>query len=63
MVTIDGNLQTQDGLVTVNKTFYGKSTDQKPTLGVGNGSFFIEIDTGKALIFDASTSSWIEPGA
>ena len=62
-ITFDGELQTQDGITTTNKTLYGKSTDSKPTTGVTNGSIFIEIDTGKAYFFDGSTNTWLEPGA
>ena len=32
--------------------FRGLSTDEKPIERVGNGSVFIEIDTGKVFIFD-----------
>ena len=32
--------------------FRGLSTDEKPIERVGNGSVFIELDTGKVFIFD-----------
>ena len=32
--------------------FGGLSTDEKPVEKVGNGSVFIEIDTGKVFMFD-----------
>ena len=40
--------------VTGEKTYEyrGLSTDVKPTKHVGNGSVFIEMDTGKVYIFD-----------
>ena len=39
----------------------GLSTDEKPTNSfVGNGSTFIEIDTGKVFIFDAEHKLWKE---
>ena len=40
--------------VTSEKTyeFRGLSTDEKPVEKVGNGSVFIEIDTGKVFMFD-----------
>jgi len=46
----------------------GLSTDTpKPTewngIGIGNGSTFLEIDTGKLFIFDAEGQSWVELGA
>ena len=42
-------------ITTINEKTYefrGLSTDEKPIEGVGNGSVFIEIDTGKVFIFD-----------
>ena len=60
MVTLDKNLQVQDGVATVNQTYYGLSTDSKPTSGVGNGSCFIEMDTGKVYFFNAAGNAWIE---
>lgn len=38
-------------------TLYGLSDDSKPT-SVGNGSIFIEVDTGNAFFFDAENSTW-----
>jgi len=39
----------------------GLSTDEKP-IGptIGNGSLFLEMDTGKVFVFDAENSAWIE---
>lgn len=37
----------------------GLSTDTKPT-DVGNGSVFIEIDTGTIYMFDAVSKQWKE---
>lgn len=42
-------------ITTINEKTYefrGLSTDEKPIERVGNGSVFIEIDTGKVFIFD-----------
>lgn len=39
------------------KTYYGMSTDTKPLL-CGNGSIFIEIDTGEGYFFDAANGKW-----
>lgn len=42
----------------------GKSTDTKPTkIGeseVGNGSTYVEIDTGKIFFYDADSKTWKE---
>ena len=37
----------------------GLSTDTKPT-DVGNGSIYIEIDTGSIYMFDAQNKLWKE---
>jgi len=39
--------------------FRGLSTDTKPTEHVGNGSTFIEEDTGEVFIFDEANQTWI----
>lgn len=38
----------------------GKSTDQKPTENISNGSSYIEIDTGKIYFYDKETEQWLE---
>ena len=42
----------------------GKSTDSKPTqIGnkkIGNGSQFVEIDTGKIYLYDLESENWNE---
>lgn len=38
----------------------GLSTDEKPTEKVGNGSTFLEMDTGKVFIFDKENEEWRE---
>ena len=50
----DGNI-TVKALVTV----YCLSTDSKPT-NVANGSTCIEINTGKAFLFNEGGSAWVE---
>ena len=40
--------------------FRGLSTDEKPVERVGNGSIFIEIDTGKVFMFDEQNKVWKE---
>lgn len=47
----------QDGKYMGAATLYGLSTDSKPT-SYGNGSKFIEVDTGKTYYFDASGGEW-----
>ena len=40
--------------------FRGLSTDEKPVEKLGNGSVFIEIDTGKVFMFDEQNKVWKE---
>jgi hypothetical protein len=43
--------------------FAGTSLDTKPTNGIGTGSIFIEVDTGKVFFYNAdaaSGSEWVE---
>ena len=40
--------------------YRGLSTDVKPMEKAGNGSVFIEMDTGKVYIFDEENLIWIE---
>lgn len=39
--------------------FRGLSTDKKPTKGIGNGSIFLEMDTGKVFMFNETNRTWI----
>lgn len=41
-------------------TFFGTSSDNKPIDGIATGSSFVEVDTGKAFLFNESTSAWVE---
>jgi len=45
---------------------YGLSTDSKPTQAgnyyIGNGSLFIEMDTGKIYFYDLANTRWLEFG-
>lgn len=45
------------------QTFFGLSTNTKPTVGISNGSCFIEMDTSKIYFFDAAGEQWLEWGA
>ena len=42
---------------------YGLSTDTKPTTGIVTGSVFVEVNTGKAYLFNEDSSQWVEVGA
>ncbi len=63
MITFEDGLQLIDGKWVRATTFYGLSTDTKPTEGVGNGSAFLEMDTGKIYFYDADNTTWREWGA
>ena len=41
---------------------FGLSTDTKPTTGIITGSVFVEVDTGKAFLFNETASAWVEVG-
>jgi ABC-type proline/glycine betaine transport system ATPase subunit len=41
-------------------TIFGTSSESKPTQGFCMGSCFIEVDTGKAYLFNETTSAWVE---
>lgn len=47
----------ENGKYMSAQIFYGLSTDTKPLL-CGNGSIFIEIDTGIGYLFDAVGQEW-----
>lgn len=46
------------------RDYRGKSTDEKPTEGVPNGSTFYEIDkvdgVNRLFMFDADTKQWVQ---
>lgn len=39
---------------------FGLSTDSKPTTGIVTGSVFVEVNTGKAYLFNEDSSAWVE---
>lgn len=41
-------------------TIYGLSTDTKPVEEFIMGSVFVEVDTGKAYLYNESTEAWVE---
>lgn len=64
MITYDGVHNTIDGVVSVNSTLFGLSTDTKPTgAAVANGSCFLELDSSKIYFYDADNAQWREWGA
>jgi hypothetical protein len=60
MITIGGNVHTEDSVNYSDQTYFGLSTDSKPTERVGNGSIFVEIDTGKVFFFNQTGVTWVE---
>ena len=55
--------ETTEGKV-IQAELRGLSTDEKPTTLnnaiIGNGSIFIEIDTGKLYMYDLENEEWKE---
>lgn len=41
-------------------TAFGLSTDAKPSSDIATGSVFIEVDSGKAFLFNEANSTWVE---
>lgn len=41
-------------------TIFGTSSESKPTQQICMGSCYIEVDTGKAYLFNETTSAWVE---
>lgn len=58
MITLDKQIQDVNGIASTNETYYGLSTDSKPT-DVGNGSCFVEMNTGKVYFYNAAAGTWI----
>lgn len=53
-------VKNEEGKTIKTAQYVGLSTDTKPTEDVGNGSFFIEINTSKIYIFDSVNEQWHE---
>lgn len=51
----------KDGIYFSAQTYYGLSTDTKPS-AAPNGSVFIEMDTSKIYFYDAENKEWKEFG-
>lgn len=60
MITPENGAQFIDTRYWRPKTFYGLSTDTKPTENIVNGSAFIEMDTGTLYFFDQAGKTWLE---
>ena len=41
-----------------HREYAGLSSDPKPIDNVRNGSFFLEMDTGKVFVFDEANKIW-----
>lgn len=61
MRIVEDILKDTDGKRFV--TIFGTSLESKPTDFPCMGSCFIEVDTGKAFLFNETTSAWVEQGA
>ena len=62
MISVSQTVQYINNVACGVSTYYGLSTDTKPTEGVGNGSALIEMNTGKLYFYDAAHSEWLEWG-
>ena len=54
---------TNETTYPANKRYieaFGLSTDAKPTTGIITGSVFVEVNTGKAFLFNEASSTWVE---
>lgn len=60
MVTIQDAVQYVNGVACTAQKVWCKSTDVKPTEGIGNGCQLREMDTGKDYAFDAESGEWLE---
>ena len=49
-----------NGKILAVANLFGLSTDEKPTEGYANGTFFIEVDTGKLYLFNETAGEWTE---
>jgi hypothetical protein len=42
------------------RTYFGTSSETKPTADLADGSVFVEVDTGKAYLYNETASAWVE---
>lgn len=54
------NILYPDGYACKRATFYGVSTDAKPTENAHNADIYYEMDTQKVYLYDESNSVWLE---
>ena len=63
IINTDKIKKTEEGTIVTGE-LRGLSTDTKPTeingQTIGNGSIFIEIDTGKIFFYDETSETWKE---
>ena len=57
MITKEINAQNIDGKLGRPVTYYGLSTDVKPT-DAANGSVFVEMDTSTIYFYDLENETW-----
>lgn len=62
MITPENSAQWIGARYYRPETYYGLSTDVKPTEDVANGSAFLEMDTSKLYFFDQQNALWREWG-
>lgn len=53
-------VQHVNSLGYMETTYYGLSSDTKPTEDVNNGDWFVEMDTAKYYTFDEEGATWYE---
>lgn len=63
MISYTINKQIPFDPEAVSKTYFGLAADTKPTIGIANGSLFLEFDTGKVYFFNADGAAWVEFGS
>ena len=42
------------------RTYFGNSSETKPTADLADGSVFVEVDTGNAVLFNETAGAWAE---
>lgn len=62
MITPENSAQWITNRYWRDRTYFGLSTDEKPTENVVNGSAFIEMDTSALYFFDQENTEWREWG-
>ena len=64
MTSTDNYYGLVDGVqFSLTNTYYGISTGPSKPQNVGNGSVYIEMDTGTIYFYDAENSRWLKWGA